>query len=157
MKTFKTKPYKKNTFTLKNKNNKNNKKTSLQKFENEITVYFFEMLLMIKLFHWKTYSHSIHKATDELYSNINTNMDKFIEVLLGKSGVRIDLTHKKQIQLMDVKNTEELIIQIEKFKNYLMYLSENKAMQLMKNMDLYNIRDELMANLNQFLFLLTLK
>ena len=99
--------------------NFNNKKQTLQKFENEITVYFFEMLLLIKLFHWKTYSYATHKATDELYSRFNEHMDKFIEVLLGKTGRRIDLMTKKQINLYDLNNPAQLISKIDEFKSYL--------------------------------------
>jgi DNA-binding ferritin-like protein len=60
-------------------NNKthSNRKTSLQKFQKEITVIFFEILLMIKLYHWKTTSYATHKATDELYSKLNENIDRF--------------------------------------------------------------------------------
>jgi DNA-binding ferritin-like protein len=56
--------------------------SSLAAFQKEITVVFLEMLMMVKLFHWKTTSHNIHKATDELYSKLNENIDSFIEVLL---------------------------------------------------------------------------
>jgi hypothetical protein len=52
---------------------------SIVSFQKEITVVFFEILLMVKLYHWKTYSYSTHKATDELYSSLNSNFDKFIE------------------------------------------------------------------------------
>ena len=66
-------------------------------FEKEITVTFLEMLLMVKLFHWKTHSFATHKATDELYDSLNEHVDKFIEVLLGKTGNRIDLMNHKTI------------------------------------------------------------
>jgi DNA-binding ferritin-like protein len=140
------------------KNTKNSsEKVILRNFENEITIYFFEILLMIKLFHWKTFSYATHKATDELYGKINEHMDRFIEVLLGKSDVRIDLTHHKTLALIDVSKQEELVKNIAKFKAYLVNLSTHKAMKLMSNVDLYTIRDELLADLNQFLYLLTLK
>jgi DNA-binding ferritin-like protein len=152
----------KRTFRKKQKNTtrklqNNSSKKILQNFENEITTVFFENLLMIKLFHWKTYSYSTHKATDELYGSINENMDKFMEVLLGKSEIRIDLSKKKSISLMDVKTKEDLIVKIESFKSYLVSLTNNKAMKLMTNTDLLNIRDEILGNVNQFLYLLSLK
>ena len=49
---------------------------SISNFEEQITVYFLEMLMMIKLFHWKTHSYATHKATDELYSKLNSNIDR---------------------------------------------------------------------------------
>jgi DNA-binding ferritin-like protein len=52
--------------------------SSIESFQKEITVVFLEMLLMIKLFHWKTHSYATHKATDELYTKLNANMDSFL-------------------------------------------------------------------------------
>ena len=132
-------------------------KQILSKFEKEITVYFFEMLLLIKLFHWKTYSYATHKATDDLYSKFNEHMDRFIEVLLGKTGIRIDLINKKQINLYDLNNKEQLIRKINEFKSYLVNLNKNRAMTIMSNVDLLTIRDEILADMNQFLYLLSFK
>ena len=156
--------------TLKNNKNKNNKSNKnltirsiptknslLTNFQKEITVIFFQMILMIKLYHWKTYSYATHKATDDLYSKLNENTDKFIEILLGKSGNRTDLTNQKSIKLIDLTSPEALKREIEAFKNYLVNLNSNKAMKSMSNTDLYNIRDEILGNLNQFLYLLTFK
>ena len=129
----------------------------LRDFQRQITVQFFEMLLLIKLYHWKTHSYATHKATDDLYSKINENMDKFIEVLLGKTGVRIDLMNKKQISLYDLNNQEQLISKVNSFKSYLVGLTNNKAMKIMSNTDLLNIRDEILGDMNQFLYLLSFK
>ena len=81
---------------------------SIKKFQKEITVIFFEMLLMVKLFHWKTHSYATHKATDELYGKLNEDIDKFIEILLGKTGSRIDLMGHKSISLIDLNSQEQL-------------------------------------------------
>jgi DNA-binding ferritin-like protein len=143
--------------TINTRKNINNKKQILQSFEKEITVYFFEMLLLIKLFHWKTYSYATHKATDDLYSKFNEHMDKFIEVLLGKTGMRIDLTNKRQINLYDLNNSDQLINKIDEFKSYLINLNNNKVMKIMSNYDLLTIRDEILADMNQFLYLLSFK
>lgn len=137
------------------KNMSSSKGSMLRNFEREITVNFFEMLLLIKLYHWKTHSYATHKATDELYSKFNENMDKFIEVLLGKTGMRIDLTSKKQITLYDLSNTAQLINKVNSFKNYLVNLTNNKAIKVMTNSDLLNIRDEMLGDMNQFLYLLS--
>lgn len=137
------------------KNMTSSKSSTLRNFQREITVYFFEMLLLIKLYHWKTYSYATHKATDELYSKFNENMDKFIEVLLGKTGMRIDLTNKKQISLYDLSNTPQLINKVNSFKSYLVNLTNNKAIKVMTNSDLLNIRDEMLGDMNQFLYLLS--
>lgn len=131
--------------------------SSLSAFQKEITVVFLEMLLMVKLYHWKTTSYATHKATDELYTKINVNMDSFVEVLLGKSGVRTDLMSNKHIRLVDLTSAEALKREIDGFKGYLMGLNDNKAMKKMFNTDLFNIRDTILGDLNQFLYLLTFK
>ena len=127
------------------------------KFQKEITSKFFEILLMIKLFHWKTYSYSTHKATDELYGKLNEHMDHFMEVLLGKTQIRMNFMNQKTISLIDLESQEKLIEKVDFFKSYLVNLNTNKAMNIMSNNDLLNIRDEILSDLNQFLYLLSLK
>lgn len=131
--------------------------SSLAAFQKEITVVFLEILLMVKLYHWKTTSYATHKATDELYTKLNANIDSFIEVLLGKSGSRIDLMSNKNIKLVDLSSQESLKKEVEAFKGYLVSLNDNKAMQTMTNTDLFNIRDTILGDLNQLLYLLTFK
>ena len=123
---------------------------------SNIVCTFLEMLNMVKLYHWKTYSYSIHKATDELYSDLNLNVDAFIEVLLGKEGTpRVNLTHVKSLPLHDFSSMGPFKQKIVQFKMYLEHMSKCPA--LMNNSDLLNIRDELLGNLNKFTYLLTLK
>jgi uncharacterized protein YaaR (DUF327 family) len=129
----------------------------LQNFEKEITIKFLEMLNTTKLYHWKTYSYATHKATDELYGKLGESIDKFIEVLLGKAQNRINLLGTKSIKLRDMKSPEEFKNVIQEYKNYLVNLNSNKAMNLMSNTDLFNIRDEILGDLNQFLYLYTFK
>jgi DNA-binding ferritin-like protein len=147
----------------KNKTQKNLHRSpgNVDVFEREITVRFLETIIMIKLYHWKTYSYATHKATDELYSKLNENMDKFIEVLLGKAGNRINLLKTNSIKLMDFNSSLEDVKkfkhEIVKFKEYLVNLNSNPFMVKMLNTDLYNIRDEILADMNQFLYLLSFK
>ena len=141
--------------SIKNKSIKN--KNKVNAFEKEITIKFFEMILMIKLYHWKTHSYATHKATDELYKQLNEQMDQFIEILLGKHGNRIDLSKQKTIVLHDFTSIEPFIKQINDFKSYLVHMSNHSGMKSMMNYDLLTIRDEILGNLNQFLYLLTFK
>jgi len=135
------------TRTMRSKRNKtiNNRSNTKQ-----ITVYFMEMLMMVKLFHWKTHSFATHKATDELYDSLNGHIDTFIEVLLGKTGTRINLLGKKSISLVDLNSQASLKARIEQFKHFLERLPDQGT-------DLMNIRDEILGDLNKFLYLLTFK
>lgn len=131
--------------------------SSAPQFQQEITVKFMEILMLIKLFHWKTHSYATHKATDELYAKLNEHIDTFIEVLLGKTEIRTNLLNHPTISLIDLTSNEELKREIEKYKSYLVNLSENSFLLKMSNTDLLNIRDEILGDLNQFLYLLTFK
>ena len=138
----------------KTRKNTNSFKKISQTFEQEITMIFLEVLLMIKLFHWKTHSYASHKASDELYGKFNENMDRFIEVLLGKTTSRINLTQHKYLPLYDFNNVDGVKIKMNEFKSYLVNLDNNIFMNKMSNADLFTIRDEILADINQFLYLL---
>jgi hypothetical protein len=125
-------------------------------FQKEVTVKFLELLMMVKLFHWKTLSYATHKATDELYSKLNEHIDTFIEILLGKTGIRTNLLNKHKISLIDLSNKEQLSNKINYYKSYLVGLTNNSFIRSMSNTDLLNVRDEILGDLNQFLYLLTL-
>ena len=90
--------------TRKNKSN-DTSSSSMKHLEQEIVVKFLQILNMVKLYHWKTYSYATHKATDDLYSKLNENMDKFIEVLLGKAGNRINLLKTSSLKLKDFNSS----------------------------------------------------
>ena len=119
-----------------------------------IVITFLEVLNHVKLYHWKTKQYAEHKATDELYGKLNEDIDKFVEVLLGKDGSRIATV--KQIRVCDtIHTTQSLRKKMEKFKDFLMRL--NDSLDADKDSDLLNIRDEILADINQFLYLLTFR
>ena len=47
--------------------------------------------------------------------------------------------------------------EILKFREFLIKLNTNKSMENLANTDLYNVRDEILGDINQFLYLLTFK
>jgi len=124
--------------------------------ENIVTM-FLQMLNTVKLYHWRTYSHSQHKASDELYSNLNSNIDTFVETLLGKTGGRVNLTKQKTLPLLAIENINNFKQEIAKYKNFLINMSKDSELNTSSNSDLMNIRDEILGNLNQFTYLLTFK
>jgi hypothetical protein len=139
------------------RNKRTRRYTSLKDFQQEITLKFLYMLNTIKLYHWKTRNYATHKATDSLYSKLGESTDKFIEILLGKTETRTNLLGKKTMKLKDIKSHEEFKKEIEKYASYLVDLENNPGMKTMTNSDLYSIRDEILGDLNQFLYLFTMK
>ena len=113
------------------------------------------MLNTVKLYHWKTTSFATHKATDELYGSLNEKIDHFVEVMLGKRemGGRAKLLNVSMIKLTVYSNNEAFVKQIEMYKTFLMDLSQFDSVM---NADLLAIRDEILAEFNKFLYLLSL-
>lgn len=134
------------------RNNRNNKKSYSPQ---HIVTMFLQMLNTVKLYHWKTSNYAQHKATDELYTNLNSNVDTFVEVMLGKTGSRVNLTGQKSIPLLDYTNVEDFKKEIARYKMFLTGMTSDVSLN--ENTDLMNIRDELLSNLNQFTYLLTFK
>jgi DNA-binding ferritin-like protein len=121
--------------------------------KEELVNYFLELLMTIKVYHWKTKSYAEHKATDELYSSLNENIDKFVEIMLGKYKMRL-VMKGKSIKFTD-PSTKAGIKKIINSYKILLEKHMNKYIIVSKDTDLINIRDEILGSLNQFLYLLT--
>ena len=132
--------------------------SSSSNFKEQIVKNFLQFLITVKLYHWNTLSYSTHKATDDLYSKLNEGVDSFVEVLLGKnSGSRINISKTQSISLRNYNSNTEIKKQVNEFKRYLVGLNSNPNLKNIENSDLFNIRDEILQNVNQFLYLLSLK
>lgn len=123
-------------------------------YEKTIVCRFLEILHAIKLFHWRTTSYAIHKATCELHSVLSGNIDSFVEIMIGKNGVRVDMSSSKTMDLFSCDTPEHLKERVQEFKSEL--IAMNSKMDVSTNSDLLNIRDEMVGHINQFLYLLTL-
>ena len=118
---------------------------------------FLEMINTIKIYHWKTTSFSTHKATDELFASLNTKTDEFVEVMLGKCQInRNSVLMFPSVKIEMFSTNAECRKLVESYKKFLIDLPKNKNFNTMSNVDLLAIRDEIVALLNQFLYLLTL-
>ena len=148
--------------TRKNIYKKNKSLHPLKHFKEQIVMKFLVVLNMTKLYHWKTCNYAAHKASDELYDVLNKNVDRFVEVMLGKlNGERVNLENVKMIPLIDFPSgnhfNDDMKREINHFKSYLVDLDNEPVLRSMSNSDLFTIRDEILAALNQFLYLLSLK
>ena len=119
-----------------------------------IVKMFFEMLNTVKLYHWKTYTFSQHQATDELYKRLNEHIDKFVEILLGKDETRIKQLDKK-INLINTESVGAFKTKIYQYREFLIDMTGIFSSKT--DSDLLNVRDEILGDLNQFLYLLTFK
>jgi hypothetical protein len=115
--------------------------------------FFFQMREQIKLYHWQTKSFSRHKATDAVIDSLDEHIDKFVEVYMGKYG-RPKMT--AGTNTVKVSNLSEASI-VKFIKQCIKYLVGTIPKGLREtDTDLFNIRDEMLAELNQLLYLFSL-
>jgi len=122
--------------------------------KSQIVHVFIEMLNIVKLYHWKTTSYAQHKATDELYATLNEHVDKFVETMLGKDGSRIE-QWEREIDAVQYNNTNDFKSRIHEYRDFLIKL--NDYFDEKRDSDLMSQRDDILGDLNQFLYLLTFK
>jgi len=108
----------------------------------------------LKMYHWQTQSHSRHVASGEFVTNLTEFIDTFVEVYQGKYG-RIQLDNIVSIKLKNMNDTT-VIEYINKYKNYLLYTLSG-TLDEVKDTDLLNLKDEMLAEANKLLYLFTLR
>jgi DNA-binding ferritin-like protein len=111
-----------------------------------------EMINAVKVYHWNTRSFAEHKATDELYGKLNEHVDQFVEVLLGKQGDRLDRLDRR-IELLQPKDKTDFKNRIFQYRAFLMHL--DTCLHDKRDTDLLSIRDDILSDVNQFIYLLT--
>lgn len=136
--------------TRKTQNTRKVLHTNQQK--SRIIQVFLGMLNTVKLYHWKTYSYAEHKATDDLYAKLNEHIDTFVEIMLGKDENRFSLLSKK-LPLLNYSSKKDLKARVYAFRGFLTQMS--KVMDPTQDSDLLNVRDEILGDINQFLYLMT--
>ena len=119
----------------------------------EIVCLMMTLRDQIKIYHWQTMNHSRHKATDELVGKLDDNIDKFTEVYMGKYGRPKFGGRTGTIKIRNFHDKEAPAL----LKSAIDWLTHKLPKHLKSgDTDLLNIRDEILADLNQSLYLFTL-
>lgn len=113
---------------------------------------FFHMSNTIKLYHWQTTSFARHKATCELFNNLQPLIDDFIEVYMGRYD-RPSFPDGFKLNIKELSDDSA----VELVQEYIDYL-KNELPKYIKSSDtdLFNIRDDMLSNLNKVQYLFTL-
>ncbi len=120
----------------------------MQETLNRVVELSFQLKFLNKLHHWNTTSYAKHKATDCLNSSLEELVDKFVEVFIGKYEVKPMV---KKIRITDGDLSDAgFILYLKATVEFLNGLPNLES-------DLLNIRDELLAEINKTLYLLSLK
>jgi len=111
---------------------------------------FFQHQIQIKMIHFQTNGFGTHKATDKYLGIFQDNFDKFCEVAQGKFG-KFDL-NKLEFNVSIVTDMESIE---NVLKNYVKILNKLDEYDGGNVNDLINIKESMVADANQLLYLLT--
>jgi len=109
----------------------------------------------LRIFHWQTDSYAEHKALNKAYDSIDALIDSFVEVFQGKNA-RVKGKDGFTIKLNNYKDNGDIVKFVD---NNISYLTTELPKKLGEGYqdELLNIRDEMVATLEQLKYLLTLK
>lgn len=107
----------------------------------------------IRIYHWTTRVYNQHVVSGQLYEKLDALIDKFVETFLGKNKLTFEPF------TITVSSNKNIVSSLIRFKQFLitdLELALNSK-SIMKNTDLKNIRDEILGEVNQSIYLLKLK
>ena len=121
--------------------------------KEEVTLKLVQIQLQFKFLHWQTFGDAKHKAYGEIYDSLGDNIDKFVETMMGKYG-RVEFDPEFSIMFQDIKS---LSIQnfMDGITEFLVGMTDHLDSRY--DTDLLNIRDEMLGDINQLKYRLTLK
>ena len=117
-----------------------------------------EFIHTIKLHHWNTQDYGMHKSIDDFHSNISSKADQFVEILLTKAayGGRNTLIKPMSLHIRTFNDKHAFVLYLNDFNNFLVGLSSNHVFNTPTNSDISAIKDEMLGDVNQLLYLLSL-
>jgi len=116
----------------------------------EVAYMMMTLRDQVKIYHWQTMTYSRHIATNDLIPKLDTNIDQFIEVYIGKYGRPSFSGKTSRIPLRNFhdKDAPQLL------KEAIEWLTNVLPTKMKKSdTDLFSIRDVILADLNQVLYL----
>jgi hypothetical protein len=102
----------------------------------------------LKMFHWRAKNYNKHKISNGLGDKIDELIDKFVEVLIGSRKERPEFPLDLKLKMV---TDDELEQYLESFREWL----TEKLPEMLENYEteLMNIKDEMIAEVNQSLYL----
>jgi len=115
--------------------------------------FFLNLRNQIKLYHWQTRVYARHIATDQILEKLEKSIDAFVEIYIGKYGRPRMTGNNATITLHNM--TEAGATRL--IKGAIKHIQGPLTKSLHDaDTDLINLRDEMIADLNQLLYLFTL-
>ena len=121
----------------------------------QIVQSLLQIQISVKLLHWQTKSYAKHIATDKLVESLLPKIDKFVEILQGKRDKRVEFSSKQTLQLGNFTSKSD--VQLLKAIKIWLQKTLPQMLNTEKDTDLLNIRDDMLGDVNQTLYLFTFK
>ncbi len=111
--------------------------------------YFLQLRDQLKLYHWQTRVYARHIATDNILQSLEKSIDSYVEIYIGKYGR----------PKMNGKNASITLHNLSEAGASRMLIAAVKYLQKINlpDTDLMSIRDDMIGDINQLLYLFTLK
>jgi hypothetical protein len=121
--------------------------------KEELILKLVQIQNQFRFLHWQTFGDAKHRAYGGIYDSLGENIDKFTEAMMGKYG-RPEFDSEFSIMFRDIK---ELNVQnfMDGITEFLVGMTDELDSRY--DTDLLNIRDEMLGDINQLKYLLTLK
>lgn len=112
---------------------------------------FLTLQGQLKIYHWQTESYAQHIAFGGAYETLDGLIDTFIEVYMGKHG---RIKAKENFQFSLVNHNDNCKDNLEAFVE--VFTEDFSKAIDEKDVDLLSLRDDILAELNKLMYLLTL-
>ena len=121
--------------------------------KEELTLKLVQIQSQFKFLHWQTFGDAKHKVYGDIYDSLTEHIDKFVEIMMGKQG-RVEFEPEFSIMFQDISS---LSVQnfMDGITEFLVGMTDHLDSRY--DTDLLNIRDEMLGDINQLKYRLTLK
>ena len=121
--------------------------------KEELVLKLVQIQNQFRFMHWQTKGDAKHRTYGMIYETLDDLIDSFVEAMMGKYG-RVEFEPEFSIMFQDIKS---LSVQnfMDGITEFLVGMSDHLDSRY--DSDLLNLRDEMLADINQLKYRLTLK
>lgn len=119
----------------------------------KVTKMLLKLQMNVKLFHWNTVSYANHVASDELYEDLNKNIDRFVEIFLAKND---RMNNNDLITLnLEVLSDKQIVPYLKSASDYI--TNDDFFRTFSYDYDLQDILTDIIKSLNKAVYLMTIE
>jgi hypothetical protein len=108
----------------------------------------------LKLYHWQTKSYARHVAVDKVLGDLDTLIDSYVEIYIGKYGRPKLTVAQGTLKIRNLTDAGAMAL----CRSTVIYFQKQFVKDLSPtDSDLINLRDEMMGQIHQLLYLFTLQ